>query len=51
LKSENEDEKILAQSAPNFLKFLKKDSKIYYNKVKEYLELLSIIYTEDNTLV
>lgn len=51
LKSENEDEIILAKSAPNFLKFLKKDSKAHYDKVKEYLELLKIPFTEDNTLV
>ncbi|MDD3646720.1 MAG: His/Gly/Thr/Pro-type tRNA ligase C-terminal domain-containing protein [Candidatus Gracilibacteria bacterium] len=51
LASENEDEKILAQNAPQSVKFLKKDSKAHYAKFKEYLDLLGIEYVEDNTLV
>lgn len=51
LASEEEDEKILAQNAPQFKNFLKKDSKAHYAKFKEYLDLLGIAYTEDNTLV
>jgi histidyl-tRNA synthetase len=51
LLSKNEDEVILAQNAPKFTKFLKKDSKVHYWKFIEYLELLNIPYIEDHTLV
>lgn len=52
LLSTDEDEQILAQSAPKFApKFLKKDSKAHYAKFKEYLDLLEIPYEEDHTLV
>ena len=52
LLSTDEDEQILAQSAPKFApKFLKKDSKAHYEKFKEYLDLLEIPYSEDHTLV
>ena len=47
----NEDEKILLSQAPSVIKFLKKDSKEYYGKVKEYLDLLKVPYTEDYTLM
>jgi len=33
------------------IKFLKKDSKAHYNKLKEYLDLLEIPYIEDHTLI
>lgn len=51
LSSEDEDEKILAWSAPKITKFLKKDSKAHYEKFKEYLDLLNIEYIEDHTLI
>lgn len=52
LKSENEDEKILNENAPNFTKkFLKKESKEHYKKFKEYLEILEVPYEEDNYVV
>ena len=51
LSSEVEDEKILAAQAPSMIKFLKKDSKVHYAKLKEYLELLEIPYSENHTLV
>ncbi len=51
LASEDEDEKILASQAPSMIKFLKKDSKAHYNKLKEYLDLLEIPYIEDHTLI
>lgn len=50
LKTDNEDEQILAKSATNITKFYKKDSKKDYLKAKEYLDLLEIEYIEDNTL-
>jgi len=40
LDTKIEDEIILANSAPKITKFLKKDSKEHYIKVKEYLDLL-----------
>jgi histidyl-tRNA synthetase len=50
--SKEEDEVILNSSAPSMVsKFLKKDSKIHYQKLKDYLDLLKIPYTEDHTLV
>jgi len=51
LSSTDEDEKIIAQNAPKFFKFLKKDSKAHYLKLKEYLDLLKINYEEDHTLI
>ena len=51
LSSEDEDEQILSKNAPNMTKFLKKDSKAHYAKFKEYLDLLEVPYTEDNTLI
>lgn len=51
LSPKNDDEKILLQQAPSIIKFLKKDSKEYYSRVKEYLELLKIPFTEDHTLL
>ena len=52
LQSNDEDEKILNQNAPKVAqKFLKKDSKLHYQKFKEYLELLQIPFIEDNNLV
>ncbi len=47
----HEDEKILAQSAPKMLQYLKKDSRQHYAKVKEYLDILEVPYEEDTTLV
>lgn len=52
LKSNTEDEKILNQNAPKFVqKFLKKDSKVHYQKFKEYLKLLEIPFAEDNSII
>jgi histidyl-tRNA synthetase len=48
--SEDEDDKILAESAPSILKFLKKDSKKYHEIFKMYLDDLWIPYIEDHTL-
>lgn len=48
--SNDEDDKILAQSAPSILKFLKKDSKKHHDAVKMYLDDLWVPYEEDNTL-
>ncbi len=47
---DNEDDKILAQSAPNIIKFLKKDSKKHHDTFKLYLDDLWISYVEDHTL-
>lgn len=51
LQATNEDEKILVSQAPSIVKFLKKDSKEYYAKIKEYLDMLKVPYIEDHTLV
>lgn len=48
--SKNEDDMILAQSAPSILKFLKKDSKKYHEALKMYLDDLGVPYEEDHTL-
>lgn len=48
--SQEEDDIILAQSAPSIIKFLKKDSKKHHESFKQYLDDLSIPYTEDHTL-
>lgn len=46
----DEDDHILAQSAPPITKFLKKDSKKSYENFKMYLDDLGIEYEEDSTL-
>jgi len=46
---QEEDCKILAEIAPKFGQFLDAPSKEHYAKVKEYLEILSIPFTEDLT--
>jgi histidyl-tRNA synthetase len=51
LQPKNDDEVILADSAPKIIKFLKKDSKAHFLKVKEYLDLLEVPYIEDNKVV
>lgn len=48
--SEDEDDQILAQSAPKITKFLKKDTKKHYEDVKMYLSDLWIEFVEDHTL-
>lgn len=48
--SKQEDEKILANSSTPIIKFLKKDSKAHYEKVKEYLGDLEVPFIEDHTL-
>jgi len=45
--SEDEDDMILAKSAPSILKFLKKDSKKHHEDMKMYLDDLGIEYQED----
>ncbi len=50
--SKEEDDIILSESAVSmYPKFLKKDSKAHYEKLKEYLDLLEVSYKEDHTLV
>lgn len=51
LTLQGEDEKILASQTPSINKFLKKDSKSYYAKIKKYLDILWVPYQEDHTLV
>ncbi len=51
LDSKNQDVQDLLKVAPKMTDFLKKDSLEFYNKVKEYLELLGVPYVEDSTLV
>lgn len=51
LDSKNPDVKELLKVAPKMTDFLKKDSLEFYNKVKEYLEILGVKYEEDHTLV
>lgn len=48
--SDDEDDKILAESAPSITKFLKKDTKKHYESMKMYLDDLDIEYIEDHTL-
>lgn len=50
LSSKEEDEAILASQAPKMSKFLKKDSKEHFAKLKEYLNELWVNYEEDNSL-
>ena len=49
-RSTDEDDQILAGSAPSIIKFLKKDSKKYYESLKSYLDNLGIEYQEDPKL-
>ena len=51
LRSSDEDERILAQEAPQITRFLKKKSKEHYVKVKEYLDLLGVSYDEKPSLM
>lgn len=51
LDTKIEDEIILANEAPKITKFLKKESKEHYTKVKEYLDILGVSYEEDHKLV
>jgi len=51
LDTKLEDEIILASQAPKIVDYLKEESATHYKKVKEYLDLLNIPYTEDHTLV
>lgn len=37
--------------APKITDYLKKDSKEFYRKVCEYLNILEVNYTEDSTMV
>lgn len=48
--SNDEDDMILAQSAPSIQKFLKKDNKNRHAQLKVYLDDLQIPYSEDHTL-
>lgn len=47
-RSTDEDDQILAGSAPSIIKFLKKDSKAYYTALKAYLDDLGIAYEENH---
>jgi histidyl-tRNA synthetase len=51
LDSKNPDVQELLHIAPKITDFLKKDSKEFYEKVKEYLHILNVPYVEDPTLV
>lgn len=51
LDSKNADVQELLKVAPKMVDFLKKDSLEFYNKVKEYLDILGVSYVEDSTLV
>ncbi|MDD2487370.1 MAG: histidine--tRNA ligase [Candidatus Gracilibacteria bacterium] len=51
LDSKNPDTVELLKFAPKITDFLKKDSKEFYEKVKEYLDILNVEYVEDHTLV
>lgn len=51
LDTKDADEVILANEAPKITKFLKKESKEHYEKVKKYLDLLGVPYEEDHKLV
>ena len=51
LDSKNPDVQELLKIAPKMTDFLKKDSKEFYDKAKEYLDILGVEYTEDPTLV
>ncbi len=51
LTAKGEDELILSSQAPQMSKFLKKDTKIFFDKFLEYLEMLKIPYEIDNKLI
>lgn len=51
LDSKNPDTIELIKFAPKITDYLKKDSKNYYESVKEYLDIINVTYTEDHTLV
>ena len=51
LDTKIEDEIILAEQAPKISKSLKKKSREHYEKVKQYLDVLAVPYTEDHKLV
>ena len=51
LDSKNPDTCQLLPFAPKMTDFLKKDSLDYYNKVKDYLDILGVEYIEDPSLV
>lgn len=51
LDSKNPDVRELLAIAPKMTDFLKKDSKEFYDKVKEYLTILEVPFVEDSTLV
>lgn len=51
LDTKNEDTRELLKVAPKITDFLKKDSKEYYEKVKQYLDILGVEYEEDPLLV
>lgn len=51
LDSKNEDVKELLKVAPKIADYLKKESKDFFVKVKEYLDILGVAYEEDPTLV
>lgn len=51
LDCKNEDCMILAELAPKMMDYLSKESKEYYEDVKEYLDEMEIKYTENPRLV
>lgn len=51
LDSKNEDVKELLKVAPKMEEFLKKESREFYQSVKEYLNILGVPFVEDHTLV
>lgn len=51
LDSKNPDTKELIKFAPKITDYLKKESKEYYESVKEYLDIIKVEYEEDHTLV
>lgn len=51
LDSKNSDVRELLHIAPKMTDFLKKDSKQFYDTVKEYLTILGVEFVEDPTLV
>ncbi|EKE26004.1 MAG: Histidyl-tRNA synthetase [uncultured bacterium (gcode 4)] len=51
LDSKNPDTIELLKFAPKITDYLKKDSKEFYEKVKEYLDILGVEYIEDHSLV
>ncbi len=51
LDSKNPDTQELLKFIPKITDFLKKDSKEFYDKVKEYLDILGVKYEEDHKLV